>query len=69
MDNYNALIDLAVFGLFLIGLGLAARYLPDGNKRGATSACKLRVKWHQRRRREWMLCNGGLPVDMNEVGL
>lgn len=62
--TYNALIDLAVFGLFLITLGATVMVLDKRNLRGATPANKRQIKAHQHHRRSHMLANGGLPVEM-----
>lgn len=68
MDNYNALIDLAIFGAFLVTLGVTVMVLDKRNTRGATVANKQQIRAHQRRRESYMLRSGGLPVDMRRSG-
>lgn len=48
---YNALIDLAVFGVILSGLGLTLWWFDRKPKRGATKAEQYEIKAHQDIRR------------------
>lgn len=63
---YHELTTIALLGATLISLALAVKHLPVKAK-GATQACRLRVKWHQARRRAFMLRNGGLVVSVGRV--
>lgn len=68
--NYYILADLAVFGLFLIGLGVTILIMDrritsvSNGKKGADKSGKHRIRAHQNRRARYMLGNGGLPVEM-----
>lgn len=64
--TYNPLPDLLIMGALLIGLGLLIK-LTSQQKRGATPASDKAVLRHQRKRRGWMLENGGLPAAMNST--
>lgn len=65
--NYNILADLAVFGLFLMALGVTIIIMERKARRYAVPSTREEIKKHQQARKVYMLCNGGLPVDMRRV--
>ncbi len=71
--TYYILADLAVFGLFLMALGVTVLVMDrritsvSNGKRGADKVGKHRIRAHQNRRYRYMVGNGGLPVDMGRV--
>lgn len=65
--NYNILADLAVFGLFLMALGVTIIIMERKARRYAAKADEKQIRAHQLKRESYMLRNGGLPVDMRRV--
>lgn len=49
--DYNPLIDLAVFGAFLLAIGAVIVYMERRPKRGATPATRQQIIIHQQVRR------------------
>lgn len=67
MSSYNILADLAVFGLFLMALGITIIIMERKARRYAIPATPKQIRAHQLNRESYMLRNGGLPVDMGRV--
>lgn len=65
--TYNILADLAVFGLFLMGLGVSIWWFERKARRYAVTATPKQIRAHQRKREAYMLRHGGLPVDMRRA--
>ncbi len=64
--DYNPLPDLLIMGA-LITILVAFIKSSGQPKRGATPADDKAVLRHQRKRRGWMLGNGGLPVELGRI--
>lgn len=65
--NYYILANLAVFGLFLMALGVTIVIMERKARRYAVPASDEEIKKHQQARKVYMLTHGGLPVDMRRV--